>query len=42
MGEALHGSLVDSQAAEVRRCQGLSEQEIVAAGCWWPVVGPLV
>jgi len=41
MGEALHGSLIDSQAAEVRRCQGMSEREIIAAGCWWPVVGPL-
>ncbi|MBM5822126.1 MAG: glutamine synthetase [Cyanobacteria bacterium K_Offshore_surface_m2_011] len=39
LGEALHGSLCDSQAAEVRRAAGCSETELVAADAWWPVVG---
>lgn len=39
LGEALHGSLCDSQAAEVRRAAGCSEAELVAASAWWPVVG---
>ncbi len=39
LGEALHGSLCDSQAAEVRRAAGCSEAELVAAAAWWPVVG---
>ena len=39
LGEALHGSLCDSQAAEVRRAAGSSEAELVAADAWWPVVG---
>ena len=39
LGEALHGSLCDSQAAEVRRAAGCSEAELVAADAWWPVVG---
>lgn len=41
MGEALHGSLLDSQAAEVGRCATLTAQEQVAANCWWPLVGGL-
>ena len=39
LGEELHGSLGDSQAAEVRRAAGCSEAELVAAAAWWPVVG---
>lgn len=39
MGEALHGSLCDNQAVEVRRAAGCSEEELVAADAWWPVVG---
>lgn len=39
LGEALHGSLCDSQAAEVRRAAGCSEAELVAAVAWWPLVG---
>jgi glutamine synthetase len=39
LGEALHGSLCDSQAAEVQRAEGCSEAELVAAAAWWPVVG---
>ncbi|MBW4529812.1 MAG: hypothetical protein KME02_03890 [Aphanothece saxicola GSE-SYN-MK-01-06B] len=39
LGEALHSSLGDSQAAEVRRAADLSEAELVAAAAWWPVVG---
>lgn len=38
-GDALHGSLLDSQAAEVRRCAGLTDAELVAADAWWPLVG---
>jgi len=41
MGEALHGSLLDSQAAEVRRCALLTPEQLVATGCWWPLVGGL-
>ncbi|MBD2549872.1 glutamine synthetase [Microcystis elabens FACHB-917] len=39
LGEALHGSLLDSQAVEVRRAEDCSEAELVAAAAWWPVVG---
>jgi glutamine synthetase len=39
LGEALHGALCDTQAAEVRRAAGCSEAELVAAAAWWPVVG---
>jgi glutamine synthetase len=38
-GEELHASLIDSQAAEVRRCAGISDVELVAADAWWPLVG---
>jgi glutamine synthetase len=38
-GDALHASLIDSQAAEVRRCAGLSDAELAAADAWWPLVG---
>lgn len=41
-GEVLHGSLLDSQAAEVRRCAGLSDADLVAADAWWPLVGGLL
>jgi glutamine synthetase len=40
-GEELHASLLDSQAAEVRRCAGLSDAELAAADAWWPLVGGL-
>ncbi len=42
LGEALHASLLDSQAAEVRRCAGLSDAELAAADAWWPLVGGVV
>ena len=38
-GEDLHASLLDSQAAEVRRCAGLSDVALAAADAWWPLVG---
>ncbi|MEI8251342.1 MAG: glutamine synthetase [Synechococcus sp. ELA057] len=41
-GEALHGSLCDSQAAEVRRTAGLEDGALVAADGWWPLVGGLL
>jgi len=39
MGEALHGSLLDSQAAELRRNAGLTQEEQVLASSCWPLVG---
>jgi glutamine synthetase len=42
MGDALHGSLLDSQAAEVRRNAGLTPEEQVLGSGWWPLVGSLV
>ncbi|MFM1797856.1 MAG: GlnA3 [Cyanobacteriota bacterium] len=41
LGEALHGSLLDSQAAEVRRCAAFSDAELAAADAFWPLVGGL-
>jgi glutamine synthetase len=40
-GEELHTSLLDSQAAEVRRCAAFSDAELAAADAWWPLVGGL-
>jgi glutamine synthetase len=40
-GEELHSSLLDSQAAEVRRCAAFSDAELAAADAWWPLVGGL-
>jgi glutamine synthetase len=40
-GEELHASLIDSQAAEVRRCAGSSDAELAEADAWWPLVGGL-
>jgi glutamine synthetase len=42
LGESLHGSLLDSQAAEVRRAAELSDADLIAADGWWPLVGGLV
>ena len=41
LGEQLHGSLLDSQSAELRRNAALSSEEQVAASAWWPLVGGL-
>jgi glutamine synthetase len=41
-GEVLHGSLLDSQAAEVRRCSHLDAAGLAAAEAWWPLVGGLL
>ena len=41
LGEPLHGSLLDSQAAEVRRSAGLSDAALAAADGWWPLLGGL-
>ena len=38
-GEDLHASLLDSQAAEVRRCAGLGDAALAAGDAWWPLVG---
>ena len=40
-GEDLHASLLDSQAAEVRRCAGLSDAALAAADAWLPLIGGL-
>jgi glutamine synthetase len=40
-GEELHGSLLDSQAAEVRRCADLSDAALVRANAWGPLIGGL-
>ncbi len=40
-GEELHGSLLDSQAAEVRRCAGLRNAALITANAWWPLIGGL-
>jgi glutamine synthetase len=39
MGEALHSSLVDSQASELGRSAALSDEALMAANGWWPLVG---
>ncbi|MEB3305821.1 MAG: glutamine synthetase [Cyanobacteriota bacterium] len=39
MGEILHGSLIDSQASELARSAALSDQALMAASGWWPLVG---
>jgi glutamine synthetase len=39
MGEALHGSLIDSQLSELGRSAALSDQALMAASGWWPLVG---
>lgn len=41
LGDALHGSLLDSQAAELRRNAGLTPEDQVLASGWWPLVGGL-
>ena len=41
LGPELHGSLLDSQAAELRRVAGLSDRQLVEADRWWPLVGGL-
>lgn len=41
LGEALHASLLDSQAAELRRSEGFSAAALAAADGWWPLVGGL-
>ena len=40
-GLDLHRSLLDSQAAEVDRCEGLTDAALAAADGWWPLVGGL-
>ncbi|MGA1304191.1 MAG: glutamine synthetase [Cyanobium sp.] len=39
MGEALHASLIDSQLSELSRSAALSDQALIAASGWWPLVG---
>lgn len=41
VGEELHTSLLDTQAAEVRRCAAFSDAELAVADAWWPLVGGL-
>jgi glutamine synthetase len=41
MGLLLHSSLVDSQKAEIKRCAGLCDEQLVVSSRWWPVVGAI-
>ena len=41
MGPLLHGSLLDSLAAEIQRVQQLPVEDQVSGCCWWPLVGGL-
>jgi len=41
MGPLLHGSLLDSLAAEIQRVQQLPVEEQISGCCWWPLVGGL-
>jgi glutamine synthetase len=42
MGPLLHGTLLDSLAAEIHRVETKSEEQQVSDSCWWPIVGGLV
>ena len=42
MGPLLHGSLLDSLAAEIRNAETKSAEQQVSDSCWWPIVGGLV
>lgn len=42
LGDGLHASLCDSQAAEQRRAAALDDGALVACDGWWPLVGGLV
>ena len=42
MGELLHGSLLDSFAAEIQCVEDLAPEEQVANACWWPLVGGIL
>ena len=42
MGPLLHGSLLDSLAAEIRNAETKSAEQKVGERCWWPIVGGLV
>ena len=39
MGLVLHGSLLDSMTAEIKRVEDFTAQQQVDDLCWWPVVG---
>ncbi|QEY33077.1 glutamine synthetase [Synechococcus sp. RSCCF101] len=39
MGESLHGSLLDSMAAELQRSAGRTPAQLVQGLRWWPLVG---
>ena len=41
LGKELHASLLDSQAAEIRRCAALDDAALAASHAWWPLVGGL-
>ena len=42
MGPLLHGSLLDSLAAEIRNAETKSAEQQANERCWWPIVGGLV
>ena len=42
MGPLLHGSLLDSLAAEIRNAETKSAEQQANERCWWPIVGGLI
>ena len=42
MGPLMHGSFLDSLAAEIHRMEHFSAEQQVGERCWWPIVGGLV
>jgi glutamine synthetase len=39
LGERLHSTVAEARHAEIRRCEGMEEQALIASTCCWPVVG---
>jgi glutamine synthetase len=42
MGPLMHGSFLDSLAAEIHRMEHFSAEQQVGERCWWPIVGGIV
>ena len=42
MGPLLHGSLLDSLAAEIRNAETKTAEQQANERCWWPIVGGLL
>ncbi|MBE9171841.1 glutamine synthetase [Cyanobium sp. LEGE 06143] len=39
LGERLHSTVAEARHAEIRRCEGMEDQALIASTCCWPVVG---